>query len=100
MKYRIDIEIADKKINFVKEFFKTLTFVKTVKVIPSKEITNPAILASIDAYEKGIVQHSPMNLSELKEYFPTQTRLSAKYGGIISKEDGNKLNRHIEDMRN
>jgi hypothetical protein len=37
----------------------------------------------------------------LKEnYKPTQSKLSEKYKGMISKEDGIKLNEHINQMRN
>jgi hypothetical protein len=36
----------------------------------------------------------------LKENFnPAQPKLSEKYKGIISKEDGLKLNEHINQMR-
>jgi thioredoxin reductase len=30
---------------------------------------------------------------------PAKTKLSEKYKGIISKEDGHKLNEHIKQMR-
>jgi hypothetical protein len=30
---------------------------------------------------------------------PVKTKLSEKYKGIISKEDGQKLNEHIKQMR-
>ena len=37
----------------------------------------------------------------LKENFePAKTKLSGKYKGIISKEDGQLLNDHIKQMRN
>ncbi|MEO6893850.1 MAG: hypothetical protein ABI136_02385 [Ginsengibacter sp.] len=37
----------------------------------------------------------------LKEnYVPGKTKLSDKYKGIISKEQGQKLNEHIKQMRN
>ncbi|MFT4202829.1 MAG: hypothetical protein QM610_02850 [Chitinophagaceae bacterium] len=36
----------------------------------------------------------------LKENFaPTKTKLSDKYKGIITKEQGQKLNEHIKQMR-
>jgi hypothetical protein len=36
----------------------------------------------------------------LKENFePLKTKMSKKYKGIISKEDGLKLNEHIKQMR-
>jgi hypothetical protein len=66
MKYILDIDIADNKITFAEEFFKTISFVKKVRAIASNEITNPAILQSIENYEKGKVRPTPLNLAELK----------------------------------
>jgi hypothetical protein len=66
MKYLLDIEIADNKVSFAEEFFKTISFVKHVRVIGKNEITNPAILQSIEEYEKGKTQPTPLNLDELK----------------------------------
>jgi|GEM_PF-1477445 hypothetical protein len=66
MRYILDIDIADNKSSFAEEFFKTISFVKKVRVIASNEITNPAILQSIDDYEKGKTQPTPLNLAELK----------------------------------
>jgi hypothetical protein len=67
MRYILDIDIADNKITFAEEFFKTISFVKKVRVIATNEITNSAILKSIDDYEKGKIKPTPMNLAELKE---------------------------------
>jgi hypothetical protein len=66
MRYILDIDIAENKKTFVEEFFKTISFVKKVRVIESNEITNPAILQSIDEYEKGNTKPTPLNLAELK----------------------------------
>ena len=66
MKYQLEIEIPDSKIAFVEEFFKTISFVKKVKIVAQNEITNPAIIQSIEAYEKGKIRPTPLNLSELK----------------------------------
>ncbi len=66
MKYILDIDIADNKSAFAEEFFKTISFVKKVRVIASNEITNPGILQSIDDYEKGKLSPTPLNLAELK----------------------------------
>jgi hypothetical protein len=66
MRYVLDIDIADNKINFAEEFFKTISFVKKVRVIPANEVTNPAILQSIEDYEKAKKAPTPMSLSELK----------------------------------
>jgi hypothetical protein len=66
MRYLLDIDIADNKTTFAEEFFKTISFVKKVRVIASNEITNPAILQSIDDYEKGKAKPTPLSLAELK----------------------------------
>lgn len=66
MRYLLDIDIADNKIAFAEEFFKTISFVKKVRVIASNEITNPAILQGMDDYEKGREKPTPLNLAELK----------------------------------
>ncbi|MBK7958473.1 MAG: hypothetical protein IPK03_10395 [Bacteroidetes bacterium] len=67
MRYIIDIDIADNKLKFVEEFFKTISFVKKIRAIASNEITNPVILQSIEDYEKGKTKPTPLNLAELKE---------------------------------
>ena len=37
----------------------------------------------------------------LKENFtPTKTKLSEKYRGVLTKKEGESLNKHIEQMRN
>ena len=36
----------------------------------------------------------------LKENIAVKTKLSDKYKGIISKEEGQQLNEHIKQMRN
>jgi hypothetical protein len=66
MKYRLDIEIADGDATFAEKFFKSVSFVKKVKTIATNEITNSAILESIEAYEKGKLVPTPLSLKELK----------------------------------
>ena len=66
MKYLIDIE--DNKKEFAEEFFKTISFVKNVRAIPSNEITDQAILKSINEYETGKTKPAPLNLAELKVF--------------------------------
>jgi hypothetical protein len=66
MKYIIYIDTEDEKETFIEEFFKKIPFVKRVRAIASNEITNPAILQSIDDYEKGKSIPTPLNLAELK----------------------------------
>ena len=64
MKYILDI--ADNKSTFAEQFFKSISFVKKVRVIANNEVTNPAILQSIDDYETGQAKPTPLNLAELK----------------------------------
>jgi hypothetical protein len=61
MKYTLDIEISDNKKEFAEEFFKTISFVKSVKFVASNEITNPTILKSIEEYETVKSIPTPMN---------------------------------------
>jgi hypothetical protein len=35
-----------------------------------------------------------------ENYVPVKSKLSDKYKGIITKEQGQSLNKHIKDMRN
>ena len=65
MRYMIDV--ADSKTAFAEEFFKSVSFVKRVKPISPNEITNTAILKSIEDYEQEKVLPTPLNLDELKE---------------------------------
>jgi len=60
------LEIAENKSEHAKEFFKTISFIKNVKAIQSNEITNPTILQNIEAYEKGKLKATPLNLEDLK----------------------------------
>ncbi|MCR8557144.1 hypothetical protein KXD93_05800 [Mucilaginibacter sp. BJC16-A38] len=66
MKYILEIEVAGGEATFVEKFLKNISFVKKVKAVASNEITNPAILQSIEAYENGSVKPTPLNLAELK----------------------------------
>ncbi|MDB5123717.1 MAG: hypothetical protein JWP94_1846 [Mucilaginibacter sp.] len=66
MKYRLDVEVDDDEISFAENFFKNIRFVKKVKAIAANEITNPAILQSIDAYEQDKTKPTPLSLTELK----------------------------------
>ena len=65
MKYILDI--PENKSAFAEEFFKSVNFVTKIKVISSNEITNPAILESIEEYESKKIIPTPLNLKELKE---------------------------------
>jgi hypothetical protein len=67
MKYILDIDIAEEKKTFAEEFFKTISFVKKVRLYEENEITNPEILKSIEDYELGKIKSTPLNLEELKK---------------------------------
>ena len=63
---KVVLDINDSKADFAMEFFKNVSFVKKVKAVAKNEITNGAILQSIEAYEKGKTKPTPVNLKELK----------------------------------
>ncbi len=65
MKYVIDI--PDNKISFAEDFFKAISFIKTIKRVQPNEITNPTIMQSIKDYENGKTQPTLFNLNDLKE---------------------------------
>ena len=63
---RIVLEIADNKADLFLEFVRNLSFVKKSEKIPANQITNPAILQSIEDYEQGRTEPAPLSLEELK----------------------------------
>ena len=65
MKYILEIE--EGKALMAEEFFKCISFIRGVKAIQPNEITNPAILKSIEQYENGTIAPTPLSLVELKE---------------------------------
>lgn len=64
---KIVLEIPDNKIRFAEEFFKSISFIKKIRFMESNEISNPTILKSIEDYEQGKVEPSPLNLDDLKK---------------------------------
>jgi hypothetical protein len=64
MKYII--EIPDNQSSVAEEFFKSVSFVKKVKAILPNEITNSAILQSIEDYENRGKIATILNLDDLK----------------------------------
>jgi hypothetical protein len=77
MKYQLqlEVEVADSKIAFTEEFFKSISFVRKVTAI------TPGTETSADAA-------------------PVKTKLSDKYRGMLGKEQGQSLQAHIREMRN
>ena len=67
MKHVVQIEVSSNKLSFLLEFFKSISFVKKVKVFEHNEITNPKILLSIEEYETKKTQPTPMSIKELKK---------------------------------
>ncbi len=66
LKMKILLDINDNKAAFAMEFFKNVSFIKKSKAIAPNEITNSEILQSIEGYEKGKLNPTPLNLKELK----------------------------------
>lgn len=64
MKYIL--EIPENKMAFAEEFFKSISFIKTIKAISPNEITNIAVLKSIEDYESKKIIPTPLNLAELE----------------------------------
>jgi len=67
MKLILELEIPENKMAFAEEFFKSISFVKKIRPIAPDEITDSAILNSIDSYEKGSLKPTPLSLTELKK---------------------------------
>jgi len=65
MKYIL--EIPDNKKTFAEEFFKSVSFIKNIKTVADNEITNIAILTSIEQYENSKIQPTVLNLEDLKK---------------------------------
>lgn len=63
---KILVEVNDSKADYAVEFFKNISFIKKASPVAKNEITNAAILQSIEAYEKKKVKPTPVNLAELK----------------------------------
>jgi hypothetical protein len=63
---KILLDITDSKAEFALEFFKNVSFIRKVKAIAPNEITNQAILQSIEGFEKGKLKPTPVSLKELK----------------------------------
>ena len=103
MRYIVDIDIADNKKTFVEEFFKTISFVKKVRIIESNEITNPAILQSIEDYEKRNTKPTPLNLAELKDMINAWASLYAKSlarFGLVDEKRYEKCKENLQPFKN
>ena len=66
---QLELDVSGKKENFAKDFFYSISFVKNVRIIKEREITNPKILKRIRNYETGNSKLIPISLGNLKENF-------------------------------
>lgn len=67
---QLELDVNNKKeILFAKSFFSSISFVKEVKILKEKEVTNPVILKRIKNYETGNSKLIPVSLKSLKENF-------------------------------
>ncbi|HMP28239.1 MAG TPA: hypothetical protein PKD85_01480 [Saprospiraceae bacterium] len=66
MRYTLQIDIDKDKISFAEEFFKSITFIKNVKILDNNEITSEAILKSIEDFETNKSVPTLIKLAELK----------------------------------
>ena len=64
MKYIL--EIPENKMALAEEFFKSISFIKSIKAIAPNEITKASILKEIEDYESKKITPTPLNLTELK----------------------------------
>lgn len=63
---KILLEVSDNKVDLFLEFIKNIPFIKHSEKILPGQVTNAAIIQSIEDYESGKVQPTPCSLSELK----------------------------------
>lgn len=57
---KIIVEVNDNKADYAIEFFKNISFIKKIRCIAKNEITNAAILQSIEAYERKKIKATPV----------------------------------------
>jgi hypothetical protein len=92
-----------KKANMLVELLKSMDFIESVDYIGDlksfKEAFNNVNEEASSTDLKEMTMDDINN--EIKQYRLEKRagKLSDKYGGILSKEDGGKLNEHIKQMR-
>lgn len=64
---KILLEISDNKAELFLEFIKNIPFIKKAEKLTAGQVTNIAILQSIEDYETGKVQPTPCSLADLKK---------------------------------
>lgn len=60
------LDIQDDKAELFMEFIKNISFIRSTEKVVAGQVTNPAILQSIQDYETGKIQPAPFSLQELK----------------------------------
>jgi len=74
MIFQLELDVSDKKESFARDFFNSISFVKNVKVLKEKEITNPIPVAgrkkeSLYAnIKKGFVDKKSIDEGTLKTF--------------------------------
>ena len=64
---KIVLEVPESKTKLALDFFKSVSFIKKASPIAKNEITNPMLIAEIEAYEKGFKKPSKIDLAKLKK---------------------------------
>ncbi|MDR3309507.1 MAG: hypothetical protein LBS80_06105 [Tannerella sp.] len=98
MKYQMELDIDDNKISFAEEFFKSISFVRNVRTITSG--TQPYEFIPEKSAEEIIAKIREHRSSGYADATPAKMKLSDKYRGMLSKEQGQSLQAHIHQMRN
>ena len=64
---QLELDVNNIKEAFAKDFFNSISFVKNVRILKEREITNPKIIQRINNYESGRTNLIPLSFAELKE---------------------------------
>ena len=64
---QLELDVTNKKEAFAKDFFSSISFVKNVRILKEREITNPKITQRINNYETGRTNLIPLSFAVLKE---------------------------------
>jgi hypothetical protein len=62
---QLELDVSDKKEQFARDFFNSISFVKNVVILKENEITNPKISKRIENYEAGNSELVPVSLDGL-----------------------------------
>jgi hypothetical protein len=62
---QLELDVSAQKEQFARDFFNSISFVKSVMILKEKEISNPKISKRIKEYEAGNSELIPVSLDEL-----------------------------------